>query len=577
MSSTKVDALIIGAGPAGLMCAYNLSQAGLHVRIVDKKSERLQKGQGDVLQTRGLEIIDSLGLSSQILKDAQRCVHTTTYASSPSGNGEISLVSRKSTVQGVESNMPFMGLYAQSSVEGILREALASGEKYIPSATFAPQFQSLSPAHKVEVEQGVSPVEMKVADNHEDYPVTIRLQHRSGQTETLGIEMVGETSDQVWGLVDAYVDTDFPDIRALTVFENNGRRAVLIPRENDMVRFTIQVSESDVSVDSQTGRVDRTKVGVGRIMELVKELIRPYRIEFRRVDWSGVYVVGQRLASKYQDENGRVFIVGDACHTHSPHAGQGMNAAISDAHNLSWKLVHVLKGWGIPDLLRTYESERRGFASQLIELHERIAEVMSGKVKGTSGDLMVKSMKFVCGTGIHYPDSTTIDSSNQLLAPGIVIGERFPHQVILRTADFRASSTLDLCKSDNTYKIVVLTGDPKHATQRQKLEQVGKSLNRWRLQRPDMFQVYTIMSTKKETGSYTDVPESLRPYWDTVFLDDVSYAESEGGGKAYQSFGVGPEGCLVLIRPDGHVAALASLEEAQILEALCTVKAPLAY
>ncbi|CCO32415.1 Phenol 2-monooxygenase [Rhizoctonia solani AG-1 IB] len=403
MPSTKVDALIIGAGPAGLMCAYNLSQAGLHIRIVDKKAERLQKGQADVLHVRGLEIIDSLGLSSQILKDAQRSVHTATYASSPSVNGEISLVSRKSTVQGVESYMPFMGLYAQSSVEGILREALASGEKYIPSATFAPQFQSLSPAHKVEVEQGVSPVEMKVADNHQDYPVTIRLQHPSGQTETvrakyvigcdgahswtrsqLGIEMVGETSDQVWGLVDAYVDTDFPDIRVLTAFENNGRRAMLIPRENDMVRFTIQISESDVSVDSQTGRVDRTKVGVDRIMELVKELIRPYRIEFRRVDWSGVYVVGQRLASKYQDENGRVYIVGDACHTHSPHAGQGMNAAISDAHNLSWKLVHVLKAWGTPDLLRTYESERRGFASQLIEFHVRLAEVMSGQVKGTS-------------------------------------------------------------------------------------------------------------------------------------------------------------------------------------------------
>ncbi|CCO32417.1 Phenol 2-monooxygenase [Rhizoctonia solani AG-1 IB] len=153
MPSTKVDALIIGAGPAGLMCAYNLSQAGLHIRIVDRKAERLQKGQADVLQARGLEIIDSLGLSSQILKEAQRAVHIATYASSPSGNGEISLVSRKSTVQGVESNMAFMALYPQSSVEGILREALASGEKRIPSATFAPQFQSLSPAHKVEVEQ----------------------------------------------------------------------------------------------------------------------------------------------------------------------------------------------------------------------------------------------------------------------------------------------------------------------------------------------------------------------------------------------------------------------------------------
>ncbi|KAF8747524.1 MATE efflux family protein, partial [Rhizoctonia solani] len=583
MSLTTVDVLIVGAGPAGLMCAYSLSQAGLHVRIIDKKTERLQKGQGDVLQTRGLEIIDSLGLSSQILQEAQRCVHTATYASSPTSNGEISLVSRKSVVQGVDSNMVFMGLYAQSSVEGILRQVLASGRKHIPSATFVPESQPLSPSRKVEVEQGVFPVDMKVVDDGDDYPVTACLQHPDGKTETvkakyllgcdgahswvrtqLGIEMVGETSDQVWGVVDAYIDTDFPDVRALTVFDNNGRHAVLIPRENDMVRFTIQVSESDVSVNSETGRIDRTKIGVERILQLVKGLMKPYRVDFKRVDWSGVYVIGQRLASRYQDQSKRIFILGDACHTHSPHAGQGMNAAISDAHNLSWKLVHVLKGWGAPELLHTYESERRDFAVKLIELHERIAEVMSGKVKGTSSDLMIKSVKFVCGTGTHYPSSIIVDSSNQQLAPGIIIGEA----IIIRTADFRPFSTLDLCKSDNMYKIIVLTGDAKDTTRREKLEEVGKTLKQWRLQRPNMFQVYTIMAKKKENGNYTDVPDTLRPYWDTVFLDDISYAEHEGGGKAYQSFGVGPEGCLVLVRPDGHVAALASLEESQILQAL---------
>ncbi|QRW20803.1 FAD-binding domain protein [Rhizoctonia solani] len=555
MSLTTVDVLIVGAGPAGLMCAYSLSQAGLHVRIIDKKTERLQKGQGDVLQTRGLEIIDSLGLSSQILQEAQRCVHTATYASSPASNGEISLVSRKSVVQGVDSNMVFMGLYAQSSVEGILRQVLASGRKHIPSATFVPESQPLSPSRKVEVEQGVFPVEMKVTDDGDGYPVTACLQHPDGKKETvkakyllgcdgahswvrtqLGIEMVGETSDQVWGVVDAYIDTDFPDVRALTVFDNNGRHAVLIPRENDMVRFTIQVSESDVSVNSETGRIDRTKIGVERILQLVKGLMKPYRVDFKRVDWSGVYVIGQRLASRYQDQSKRIFILGDACHTHSPHAGQGMNAAISDAHNLSWKLVHVLKGWGAPELLHTYESERRDFAVKLIELHERIAEVMSGKVKGTSSDLMIKSVKFV------WP-----------------------------------FSTLDLCNSDNMYKIIVLTGDAKDTTRREKLEEVGKTLKQWRLQRPNMFQVYTIMATKKENGNYTDVPDTLRPYWDTVFLDDISYAEHEGGGKAYQSFGVGPEGCLVLVRPDGHVAALASLEESQILQALCSVKIPLGF
>lgn len=64
---------------------------------------------------------------------------------------------------------------------------------------------------------------------------------------------------------------------------------------------------------------------------------------------------------------------------------------------------------------------------------------------------------------------------------------------------------------------------------------------------------------KKESADYTDVPESLRPHWDTVFVDDVAFAPQDGGGKAYRSLKVGPEGCLVLVRPDGHVAALAPL------------------
>ncbi|CAE6409979.1 unnamed protein product [Rhizoctonia solani] len=362
--------------------------------------------------------------------------------------------------------------------------------------------------------------------------------------------MVGETSDQVWGVVDAYIETDFPDLRALTIFENNGRRMVLIPRENNMVRFTVQVTDSDVNIDPATGRVDRTKISVERIIELVKQVLKPYRIDFKQLEWSG--------------------------HTHSPHAGQGMNAAISDAHNLAWKLVHVLKGWATPDLLRTYESERREFAVQLIDLHARIAEIMSGKVKGTSSDVMIKSIKFVAGTGTHYPTSEIVDPSNQLRAPGIIIGQRFPHQVILRTADFRPYSTLDLLKSDCIYKIIILTGDVNDTARRQKLEELGDSLNRWILRRPSMFQVYTIMLAKKENASYTDIPRSLRSHWDTVFLDDVAYAESSGGGRAYQSFDVGPEGCLAIVRPDGHVSALSSLETAEALQALSGVKVPLA-
>jgi phenol 2-monooxygenase len=158
--------------------------------------------------------VQSLGLSPKILAEAQRCVHVTTYASSPTSPGEISRVSRKSGIQGLESPMPIQLLYAQSSIEGIFREAMASGERHVPSATFAPLPEASLPACRVRVEQGVQPIEMSVSeDKDDDYPVTVRLQGPDGKAETVrakyllggdgahswtrsqvGIDMVGETS-----------------------------------------------------------------------------------------------------------------------------------------------------------------------------------------------------------------------------------------------------------------------------------------------------------------------------------------------------------------------------------------------
>ena len=83
-----------------------------------------------------------------------------------------------------------------------------------------------------------------------------------------------------------------------------------------------------------------------------------------------IYKVGHRVASKFTAYE-RVFIAGDACHTHSPKAGQGMNAGMNDSHNLgsfvqsalsvypaandvpAWKLAHVLRGWADISLLKT--------------------------------------------------------------------------------------------------------------------------------------------------------------------------------------------------------------------------------
>ena len=101
--------------------------------------------------------------------------------------------------------------------------------------------------------------------------------------------------------------------------------------------------------------------------------------------WWSVYDIGQRLTDKFDDvpeddtatRRPSVFIAGDACHTHSPKAGQGMNVSMQDAFNLGWKLVSVLHGRCPPSLLHTYSAERRPIAKELIDFDRESADMLS--------------------------------------------------------------------------------------------------------------------------------------------------------------------------------------------------------
>src|SRR5207302_9639487 len=77
-----------------------------------------------------------------------------------------------------------------------------------------------------------------------------------------------------------------------------------------------------------------------------------------------------RVAERFRD--GRVFLLGDAAHVHSPVGGQGMNTGIGDAVNLAWKLAAVLNGGAGDRLLATYEPERIAFARRLVATTDRV-------------------------------------------------------------------------------------------------------------------------------------------------------------------------------------------------------------
>src|SRR4029077_700393 len=146
----------------------------------------------------------------------------------------------------------------------------------------------------------------------------------------------------------------------------------------------------------------------------------PYTLEVKEIAWWSVYEIGQRLTDKFDDVPAaetatrlpRVFIAGDACHTHSPKAGQGMNVSMQDAFNLGWKLASVLKGKCVPRLLHTYSAERQAVAKELIDFDREWATILaSAKGAGKAADAaktqdyFVRHGRYTAGIATHYRQS----------------------------------------------------------------------------------------------------------------------------------------------------------------------------
>jgi phenol 2-monooxygenase len=196
--------------------------------------------------------------------------------------------------------------------------------------------------------------------------------------------------DQSWGVMDVLAVTDFPDIRLKSaVLSANGGNLLVIPREGGyLVRLYVEL---DALPDGQVP--DRRSVTPELLTAVVNRVLHPYTIDVRHVGWWSVYEIGQRLCDRFDDvpaeqaatRTPRVFIAGDACHTHSAKAGQGMNVSMADAWNLGWKLGAVLRGTARPELLHTYTAERQAVARELIDFDREFAAMFSAAPRTAAG------------------------------------------------------------------------------------------------------------------------------------------------------------------------------------------------
>ena len=263
--------------------------------------------------------------------------------------------------------------------------------------------------------------------------------------KSIGRKLEGQGANHAWGVMDVLANTDFPDIRTKCAINSVNGSILLIPREGGLL-FRMYVDLGEVPEDDNH---EIRKTPVEEVIRRANQIIHPYTVDVKSVAWSSVYEVGHRLTDHFDDvdteDRGtrcpRVFIAGDACHTHSAKAGQGMNVSMQDGWNLGWKLGAVLSGRADASLLDTYSEERQVIAKNLIDFDREWSTLMATPQDKLPDpkyleEFYVKTAEFPAGFMTEYqPSLITAGTDHQDFAEGYPVGKRFKSARVQRVCD----------------------------------------------------------------------------------------------------------------------------------------------
>jgi phenol 2-monooxygenase len=589
----EVDVLIVGCGPAGLTLAAQLvAFPGIRVRIVDEKPGPLRLGQADGVACRTMEMFEAFGFSGRVLQEAYWVNETTFWK--PDDQQRDNIV-RSGRIQDTEDGL--------SEFPHVILNQARVHDFYLDVMRWAPT--RLEPDYSrrlldLTIDTGASVT----------HPVTVRLEcidpDHAGQTETvrarfvvgcdgarsmvrrsLGWTLHGDSANQAWGVMDVLAVTDFPDIRLKATIHSAREGSVLvIPREGGyLVRLYIELDK----LNSEE-RVSNRNITAEDLIAAAKRILHPYSLEVKEVAWWSVYEIGQRLCDRFddvpeQETGGRsphVFIAGDACHTHSPKAGQGMNVSMQDSFNLGWKLASVILGRAIPKILHSYSDERRAIAKELIDFDREFARMFSASPADPADPnsvgvdpaefqrYFVQQGRFTAGTATQYRQSLICaEPSHQHLAEGMTIGMRFHSAPVVRLADARPVHLGHALKADGRWRLLAFApaGDPMAPAAAIRslcaflADDPGSPVNRYTPAGADVdavIDVRAIFQQDRRTLDIDAMPALLLPRkgrhglrdYEKMFCPDL-----KDGADIFDLRRIDrAAGCIVLVRPDQYVA-----------------------
>ncbi|RZL94920.1 MAG: 3-hydroxybenzoate 4-monooxygenase [Variovorax sp.] len=468
-----VDVLIIGSGPAGAVLAAQLSNfPNISTRLIERRNGPLQVGQADGIACRTVEMFEAFGLGQKLMREAYWVNETAFWRPSKQDRTRIERTGRVQDTEDGLSEFPHL-IVNQARLQQYMLDYMRNSPTRL-EANYGLEFVSL----KVEPE-GEHPVVVTLRDVAKGSEITVRAKYvvgcdgaRSGVRESIGAVPRGDYANHAWGVVDMLAVTDFPDIRLKAAIQSADEgNILLIPREGGyMVRLYVDLGDIDPNNREAFRDITQEKV-----IETARRVLHPYTLDVKSVVWFAVYQVGQRVTDRFDDvpvdqiatRLPRVFIAGDACHTHSAKAGQGMNVSMQDTFNLGWKLASVLDGRAGPELLRTYSAERHAIAQGLIDFDKEWSKIMASPPKDPSRPELggvdprelqayfVKSGRYTAGVATHYAPTTvlTAEATHQDLAKGFTIGMRFHSAPVMRLADAKPVQLGHAARADGAWRI----------------------------------------------------------------------------------------------------------------------------
>jgi phenol 2-monooxygenase (NADPH) len=590
----KVDVLIAGTGPAGLCLAAQLAQfPDISTMIVERSPCNIEKGKADGINTRTMEMFQAFGFADAVKRESYWVNQTCFWMPDSANPAHIKRIGRVQDVADDSSEMPHI-LINQARVHELFLDVMRNA----PSR--------LQPDYNWEIKG------LEIDTTTDDHPVTVTLENtgvnagerkvvranyvvgcdgaRSAVRTAIGGELRGDAAHQAWGVMDILANTDFPDVRQKCLITSAQEGNILIlPREGGYL-FRMYVELDKLNPGE---RVAERQFSQNDMIAAANRIMRPYSIDVKQIVWWSIYEIGHRLTDRFDDvpegegatRTPRVFTAGDACHTHSPKAGQGMNVSMQDTFNLGWKLAHVLLGRAGPDLLHSYSAERLAEAKRLVDTDHQWARIMSAppgqsELDGGGEPRFVRQFKenleFTGGLAVKYGPSALVGpATHQGLAKGQEIGRRFHSAPVVRLSDAKQMQLGHAAEADGSWRLYAFAGRNDGSAPGSAIHRLADWLRtdpaspvvKFTREGEDPDALIDLRAVFQQTFdalAYEDMPALLRPIKGKLGLQDhekVFCVDHKGMGDIYDMRGIDRSGgCMIIVRPDQYTAHVLPLD-----------------